>query len=112
MVAETVRWPDGDAEWHPGGRPLPDYTLVRRLGRGGVGEAWHAISKHKYGAALSPYPSDVLLNVIDEKTLTNPNNAQEFKLCLIGDPYVALRNFDCDQYWEGEVTVPLTVNIK
>ena len=28
-------------------------------------------------------------------------------LRIRSDPLVALRNFDCDRYWVGEVTIPL-----
>jgi len=31
---------------------------------------------------------------------------------LRGDPEIALRNFDCDRYWAGEVTVPLKVDLE
>lgn len=75
------------------------------------GEAWHMLTAN-YGLSARPSLGLVELIIIDEESLINLNNQKQFKLRIVGDPYVALRNFDCDWYWDGEVTVPLTVSIK
>lgn len=73
------------------------------------GEAWFKRQDYDDRFSVRPYLYRVPLRVfegIDIAGLTKSNSVQ---VRFVGDPEVALRNFDCDRYWEGVVTVPLVV---
>jgi hypothetical protein len=53
---------------------------------------------------------DVTMSVVyaygDNPPMKDPAG---WSLRIISDPNLALRNFDCDQYWEGDVELPITL---
>ena len=46
-----------------------------------------------------------LINLLVE--FAGPDDVWEFR--LRSDPEIALRVLDCDRYWDGEITIPLTI---
>jgi len=47
------------------------------------------------------------LRSVDDVVLDQLSRDGAWTLRIVPDPELALRNFDCDRYWKGEVTVPL-----
>lgn len=67
--------------------------------------AWWALDAD---STLAPSPRDVLLEFTDDAPEPPGLLALEgLRLRIRSDPEMALRRFDCDRYWAGEVIVPV-----
>ncbi len=62
-----------------------------------------------YATANLPPRLLVELSPVGSPSVAPPSSADrsQWQLRIIGDPELALRNFDCDRYWSGSVTLPI-----
>lgn len=77
----------------------------------GAGQAWFEAKTYLDETYLSPDPRWIRLDWLDVERVRAYGENYPFKLRIRGDSTVALRDFDCQRYWSGEVVVPLTVSL-
>ncbi len=96
--------------WSDNGNPLT-VALIFSIRRNGVEVAtafawWNVIGGSNF---VLPSASRIRLTPApgySEDIFTQPG---EWEVEIRSDPALALRNFDCDRYWDGNLTLPLPI---
>lgn len=101
-------FPGGTDRVHIAMAATPELTLALRLELlagprvVGTGEVWWRLDTAGARTHLYPHYTRVQLTRVG-----GPAAGETMSLRLVGDPVVALRNFDADRCWAGEIEVPV-----